>query len=132
MSDSYLLFVPKDPCFIPEQSAINKAEGFLRTIKKSDKKQKIKDKKKYARFLAKIPPSLDVESYVSEDVELFNGMENFEIPSCIRCKSDITKWWYDKMDYLWDNSPRTETIYTRWSIPCCGHEVSLLELDYQN
>ncbi|MDE9437062.1 hypothetical protein KKI95_14280 [Xenorhabdus bovienii] len=131
MSDSYLLFVPKDPCLIPEQSAINKAKGFLRTIKKSDKKQK-KYKKMYARLWARIPPALDIEHYISEDVELFNGMENFTIPSCLYCKSDITKWWYKKMDYLWDNLPRTEVIYTKWSTPCCGQEVSLLELDYQN
>ncbi|OKP01565.1 hypothetical protein [Xenorhabdus eapokensis] len=130
MSDSYLLFVPKDPCFIPEQSAIDKAEGFLRTIKKSDKKQKTKHCKRYAHLWRQIPPA--IEHDIVEELTLFHGMENFTIPSCLHCKSDITKWWDEKMAYLGENLPRTETIYTKWSTPCCGQEVSLLELDYQN
>ncbi|MCC8368377.1 hypothetical protein J8V57_19460 [Xenorhabdus sp. PB61.4] len=86
----------------------------------------------YARLWAIIPPVLAVEHYIAEDVELFDGMQNFTIPSCSHCKSDITKWWNEKMDYIWENSPRTETIYTKWSTPCCGQKVSMLELDYQN
>ncbi|WP_340618865.1 hypothetical protein [Xenorhabdus entomophaga] len=118
MSDSYLLFVPKDPTFIPEQSAMDAAKDYIETIRRVPR-----------RYFAGIDY---VDHYISEDVELFNGMENFTIPSCLHCKSDITDWWDEKMDYLWHLSSRIKAIHMKWPVPCCGKELSLLELDYQN
>ncbi|MBD2799462.1 hypothetical protein ID854_03045, partial [Xenorhabdus sp. M] len=67
MSDSYLMFVPKDPSYIPESSEMDATTEYINTLRR-----------KPARHFAGIPY---IEHYVGEDIELFHGMELFRIPS---------------------------------------------------
>ncbi|MBD2806787.1 hypothetical protein ID855_19300 [Xenorhabdus sp. ZM] len=118
MSDSYLMFVPKDPSYIPESSAMDATTDYINTLRR-----------KPESHFAGIPY---IEHYVGEDIELFHGMELFRIPSCRCCKSNITEWWNEKMDYIWHQESRLGKIHTKWPVPCCGQTLSLPELDYQN
>lgn len=106
MSDDWIILVPEEPRFVPDQSRQQLAQ---------------------ARF-AEIAPEADaVEVKVFDRVTFFDCGVNFERVQCPSCGSEIpVEWWQDRMDEDDDDGFRLEA----YAAPCCGARSTLNDLVY--
>ena len=105
MSDTKLRFIPEDPTYVPEAAAIEAARAALGEA-------------------AGVPAT----ARVAAGVEFVDQGENFERVACPACGSELEMgWWGERMKDADATSFRELGV----TVPCCGAETSLHDLDYE-
>lgn len=105
MSDDWLVLIPTDPNWQPDDAAAQRAGNAVVDL---------------------APEAEEIEAYVTDEVEFFDAGGNFKSASCPHCGTDVTDWWGDVMD------DAKEAAFADLSVtmPCCGRAASLNELVY--
>jgi hypothetical protein len=107
MSDNFVIFLPRDPEFVPELSARQAAEALLRQL---------------------APSAGEISCTVSEAVRFIDPGGNFESVTCPNCGADLGDWWPEAMDAAYDGSGFPSLVTT---LPCCRAKCSLNDLVYE-
>ena len=105
MSENYLIIIPTDPHWQPEEAAAMSAGAILNEL---------------------APDSEEIEAFDLDEVEFFDCGENLESVKCPHCGADVTEWWPDAMDKAADLSFADLSV----TMPCCGRPASLNDLAY--
>jgi len=105
MSENYLIIIPTDPHWQPEDAAVQTA----------------------GKIIAELAPEAeDIEAFGLDEVEFFDCGENFESARCPHCGTDVTEWWPEAIDRAGDLSFADLSV----TMPCCGRPASLNDLIY--
>ncbi len=107
MSDSYVVFIPSDPPFVPSPSAEQAAVQCVRQ-----------------RF----PDADDVSVDAGTEIVFRDAGANFEGVSCPSCGEDLMETWNDLMT---SDMNGDGFMLQRYSLPCCRAEWTLNELKYE-
>jgi hypothetical protein len=105
MSDNYLVIIPTDPNWQPEEAAAERAAGVVAGL---------------------APEAEEIEALALDEVEFFDAGANFERASCPHCGIDVTHWWPEAMDHAGDLGFGDLSV----TMPCCGRPASLNDLVY--
>lgn len=106
MSDDWIVIIPEDPRFIPDQPNRDRARD---------------------RFTQIAPHASEIEAKVFETVQFFDCGANFERSLCPTCRSEIpTAWWQDRMEEDYGDGFKLVS----YPMPCCGTRSTLHELVY--
>lgn len=105
MSDRLLRFVSVDPDWLPEGPAQEAAVAVLQAVPREDR-------------------PVEVESY--DDLTLFDCGPEVAAVRCPACGADLlgSGWWAGAVDRALAEQQLGATL------PCCGHQGSLNDLDY--
>ena len=107
LSDSFVLFIPSDPPFVPSPSAQQAAVRFVRQ-----------------RF----PDADDVSVNIDDEIVFRDAGANFDGVTCPSCGEDLMETWNNLMasDMSGDGF-----MLLRYPLPCCGAERTLNQLRYE-
>ncbi|WP_088892891.1 hypothetical protein [Leptolyngbya ohadii] len=107
MSVEYLQLIPHNPSYIPpEQDQSIALEALARLL----------------------PEAAGIEILIYDSVQFIDQGENWESLCCSLCSSCLAiDWWQNSMDKAY------ETLFDNLSVtlPCCGRQTSLNDLNYQ-
>lgn len=108
MSVTVLKVIPPDPSLVPDEQARAAALAYLATI---------------------LPEAADITDVVTPHVEFIDQGGNFEYIRCPACNRLIDESWSSHvMDEVYDRHIGFTNLLVR--TPCCGHWLSLNDLDY--
>jgi len=105
MSDNYLILIPTDPNWQPDNDAAQRTGKVIDEL---------------------APEAEDIEAFAMDEVEFFDCGENFESAKCPHCGADVTEWWPEAMDRAGELSFGDLST----TMPCCGRPASLNDLVY--
>ena len=107
MSDNWIALIPRDPAFVPPESARIRA---------------------LERFREEAPHAEDIDIRISPEPIFFDCGANLGSISCPYCSAEIDmEWWGDRMaDDSTDQGFRLATYAT----PCCNRDSTLDALVY--
>jgi hypothetical protein len=105
VSDNWIVFIPEDPVAEPTHEAANKACGLLKTF---------------------LPEAESVLGMFWERVIFVDAGRNWSGVRCPACSADVEAWWTDAMSAAAEQN----FVSLRVTMPCCGTDASLHELDY--
>ena len=107
MSDDYLILIPRDPLFVPEAQARDRAKALLEEIITPEGKQ--------------------VRCEVSDEVQFIDCGANFERVLCPFCRQEIDlSFWRDAMDEAYATGFNDLSL----ELACCHRQSSLNDLLY--
>ena len=107
MSDSWLIFIPTDPQYVPDVNAYEKALSIFRV---------------------NVSIADEVRVKLHDEIEFIDAGVNFESIQCPVCSSSIEMdWWLQKMDETYTENKFTDLII---QMPCCNSFCSLNDLCY--
>jgi hypothetical protein len=106
MSDNFLVVIPTDPSWQPEDDGADRAGNVVADM---------------------MPDAEEVEGFITEEVEFFDAGENLDRVKCPFCATEISEWWADAMDAAADVGFADLGVVT----PCCGKPTSLNDLVYE-
>ena len=106
MSDNYLIIIPTDPHWQPEEAAVDKAGDLISEL---------------------APEAEEIEAFGMDEVEFFDAGENLESVKCPHCGADVTDWWPEAMD----KSSELAFGDLGVSMPCCARPSTLNDLVYE-
>jgi hypothetical protein len=100
MSESWIILVPKNPDFIPNEE----------------------DKALAEVCFTKLIPNQEISSEVYKAVQFIHCGENFESITCPICQSEVSSdWWIEQMDEDYDQG----FLLAMCRMPCCGSSLNL-------
>jgi hypothetical protein len=105
MSDNFLVLIPTDPHWQPDDAAAERAGAVIADL---------------------APEAEEIEGFITDEVEFFDAGENLETVSCPFCATEVSDWWADSMDAAADLGFADLTVV----MPCCGKPASLNDLIY--
>ena len=107
MSDDFLVFVPKNPDFVPSSEAQARAIQCVRSM---------------------FPVAELVESEQTARVQFHDCAGNFESVFCPHCQAPLSlQWWEATMNHDFQDDGFQMATYT---LPCCQNVSNLNELQY--
>lgn len=106
MSESYLILIPTDPHWKPDEAAADRAGNLVVEL---------------------APEAEEVEAFDMDEVDFFDAGDNFQSVKCPHCGTDVTEWWPEAMDKADDLAFGDLDV----SMPCCGKPSSLNDLAYE-
>ncbi|PKO16177.1 MAG: hypothetical protein CVU39_09120 [Chloroflexi bacterium HGW-Chloroflexi-10] len=107
MSDNWIILIPKEPNYIPEE-----------ILRENARK----------RLLEIAPDSDKVKIIVTEHISFFDCGANLDRISCPKCNAELPPgWWQEKMHIDFD---KDTFKLDKYLTPCCKHSCSLNELVY--
>jgi hypothetical protein len=108
MSDNWIIIIPKEPNYIPEEIHRENARN---------------------RLIEITPNSDEVKIIITEYISFYDCGANLDRIGCPKCNADLSpNWWQEKMDTDFDKHTfKLEKYLT----PCCKHSCSLNELIYE-
>ena len=105
MSDSFLVLIPTDPTWQPDDAAAERAGNVVADL---------------------APEAEEIEAFITDEVEFFDAGENLETVKCPFCATEVSEWWADAMDTAADLGFADLGVV----MPCCGKPASLNDLVY--
>jgi len=118
MSDHWIVLIPKDPHFLPDEESRKAA---------------------LAKFAEVAPQSAEIDEIIYDSVQFIDCGGNFERVLCPFCAEEEeeeeepgeidTDWWHDIMDQ--DYSEEDGFQLKKYPVPCCGRSLALNELEYE-
>lgn len=107
MSDSWIVLIPADPYYIPDEEQC----------------RRVRD-----RFEEIAPHNDGIEIKIGENIQFFDCAANFERIICPTCHKEISiDWWQDRLD---DDALGDGFKLAQYSTPCCNAKHNLNELIY--
>ena len=109
MSDSWVIFVPKDPEHVPPQRRAKVARDLLEGL---------------------TPDVVEIDVIQNPHIQFFDCGGNLEAITCPLCDAKIDfQWWGQAMASDFDT--QTGVRLDAQTVPCCSRPVPLHELAYQ-
>lgn len=109
MSEDWIVLIPEDPRFIPDEEKREQGRDRMTTI---------------------VPDAdgIEIEIEVFDTVQFFHCGANFGRIFCPGCRSEIPfSWWQGRMDEDYGDGFKLASYPT----PCCGAVLTLHELIYE-
>lgn len=102
MSDDYIYFVPTNPRFVPEPTAVERGLTLLKQ---------------------RAPRADEINVEQTDGIRLFDAGSNFESVRCPACRQEIDlDWWHDCLERDSDDDDFSLSPYL---LPCCAARRSV-------